>query len=81
MKRGYNPDLICASNSIGGMCEKKVLHPIPHSQHRPICVSANPVVMAQPTVFRRRFNLKKSNGNIYAAEADARIEKIEVTPE
>ena len=24
--------------------------PIPHSQHRRICVSANPVVLAQPTV-------------------------------
>ena len=27
-KIGYNPDLILASTSIGGMCEKKVLEPI-----------------------------------------------------
>ena len=54
---------------------------IPHSQHRLICVSANPVIMAQSRVFRRRFNLKKVNWKSYDAEADARIEKIEATPE
>ena len=73
MESGYKPDLIFASTSIGGMCEKKVLDPISHSQHRPICLSANPVVMAQHPVFRRRFNLKKANWKSYAAEADAHI--------
>ena len=80
-KSEYNPNLIFASTSISVMCEKKVLDPIPHSQHRPICINANPVVIAQPTVFRRRFNLKKANWKSYAAEADARIEKIKATPE
>ena len=54
---------------------------IPHSRHRPISVSANTVVMAQPTVFRRRFNLKKANWKSYAVEADTLIEKIEANPE
>ena len=68
-KSGYNPDLIFASTSIGGIT------------HRPICVSAYPVVMAQLAIFRRFFNLMKANWKSYAAEADTHIEKTESTPE
>ena len=38
-KKGYNPDLIFASISIGNMCEKYNLDSISHTQHRPICVT------------------------------------------
>ena len=31
-KSGNNPDRIFASTNIGGMCEKKVLDPIPYLQ-------------------------------------------------
>ena len=58
-KKGYNPDLIFASDCIANMCKKSVMDPIPHTQHRPICVSVQPVVVPQPTPFRRRFNLRK----------------------
>ena len=39
-KKGYNPDLIFASGSIANMCKKSIMNPIPHTQHRPICVTA-----------------------------------------
>ena len=60
-KKGYNPDLIIVSLNISDMCEKFVLDPIPRTQHRPICVTVHPVIVPQPTPFRRRFNL---NGTI-----------------
>ena len=60
-KKGYNPDLIFASDSIANMCKKSVMDPILHTQHRPICVSVQPVVTPQPTHFRTRFNLRKAD--------------------
>ena len=57
----YNPDLIFVSTSIGNMCGKSIFDPIPHTQHRPICVTVNPVILPQPTPFKRRFNLRKTD--------------------
>ena len=34
-------------NSEANMCKKSVMDPIPHRQHRPICVSVQPVVLNQ----------------------------------
>ena len=65
-KRGYNPYLIFISESIANMCGKFVMEPIPHKQHRPICARANPVVVAHPTPFRRRFNLRKTDWEGYS---------------
>ena len=58
-KKGYNPDLIFASSNILDMCEKSVLDPTP-AQHRPICVTVHPVIVPQPTPFKRRFNPRKA---------------------
>ena len=52
-KKGYNPDLIFASTRVGNMCEKSILDPIPHIQDRPICVTVKPIIVTQPTQFRR----------------------------
>ena len=60
-RRGYNPDLIFASNRIAGCCNKFVMNPVPRSQHRPIGVQVNAAVNVQTVTFRRRFNLKKAN--------------------
>ena len=38
------------------MCEKSVLDPIPRTQHRPICVTVHPVIVPQPTPFRKKLN-------------------------
>ena len=50
------------------------MEPIPHTQHHPICARANPVVVAHPTHFRRRFNLRK-------AELDKLDEDVEPIPQ
>ena len=78
--KGYNPDLIFASVSIANMCKKSVMDPIPHTQHRPICVSVQPVVVPQPTPFRRLFNFRKADWNGYSTELDNSIEDVESIP-
>ena len=80
-KKGYNPDLIFASSSIDNMCVKSVLNPIPRTQHRPICVTVNTVLVPRPTAFRRRFNLRKANWSGYATDVDIRIHEVDPTPE
>ena len=77
----YNPDLIFASSNISNMCEKYVLDPIPHTQHHPICVSVNPVIVAQHTTFKRRFNMKKADWGGFSADLNRNIEEVDVIPE
>ena len=74
-------ELWAESSNISNVCEKSVLDPIPHIQHRPICVSVNPVIVAQPTTFRRRFNLKKADWEGFSADLDSNIEKVYAIPE
>ena len=74
-KKGYNPDLIFVSSNISNMCEEYVI------QHRPICVSVNLVIVAQPTTFRRRFNLKKADWEGFSADLDSNIEEVDAIPE
>ena len=61
-KKGYNPDLIFASDSIANMCKKSVMDPIPHTQYRPICVILQPVVVPQPTPTRDASTLERRIG-------------------
>ena len=80
-KKGYNPDLIFVSSNILDMYEKSVLDPIPRTQHRPIYVTVNPVIVPQPITSRRRFNLKKANWDGFSTEFDAAIEEVISIPE
>ena len=80
-KKGYNPDLIFISSNISDMCEKSLLDPIPHTQHRPICVTVHPVIMPQPTPFRRPFNLRKAKWGDFSTDFDEAIEEVEAIPE
>ena len=58
-----------------------VLNPIPRTQHRPICVTVNPVLVSRPNAFRRRFNLRKANWNGYATDVEIIIDEVDPTPE
>ena len=62
------------------MCEKSVLDPIPRTQHRPICVTINPVIVTQPTTSRRRFSQKKANWDGFSNQFDAATEEINSIP-
>ena len=48
-KKWYNPDLIFVFSNISDMLVKSVLDIMPHTQHRPICVTVNAVIVPQPT--------------------------------
>ena len=51
---------------------------IPHTQHRPICARANPVVVAHQTPFRkRRFSIQKADWDGNSTELDTLIEDID----
>ena len=80
-KKGYNPDPIFVSSNISDMCEKSVLDSIPHTQHRHICVTVHPVIVLQPTPFRRRFNLRKAKWDDFSTDFDEAIEEFEHIPE
>ena len=44
-KKVYTPDPIFVSSNISDMCEKSVLDPIQRTQHHPICVNVNLVIV------------------------------------
>ena len=63
------------------MCVKSVLNRIPRTQHRPISVTVNHVLVSRPTAFRRQFNLRKANWSGYATDVDILIDEVDSTPE
>ena len=75
-KKGYNPDIIFVSSNISDKCEKSDLNPIPRTQHRPICVTVNSVIVPQPTISSRRLHLKKANGDGFSTEFDAATKEV-----
>ena len=63
-KRGYNPDILFTSNAIACLSKKRVIEPIPHSQHRPLLLISTAAV--EPHVpFRRQFNFRKANSDAF----------------
>ena len=79
-RKGYNPDLIFVSSNISDMCEKSVLDPTPRTQHRPICITVHPVIVPQPTPFRRRINLRKAKWDDFSTDFDEAIVEVEHVP-
>ena len=75
-RRGYNPDIIFATNRIAGCCSKIVMEPVTRSHHRPIGVQVNAAITIP---FRRRFNLKKANWEQYTYQLDVAVENIPAT--
>ena len=79
-RRGYNPDLVFVSNSIAQQCEKVVLDPIPHTQHRPIGLKVNAAITPRTVPFRRRFNLRKANWEQFAVDLDSYLQDLPALP-
>ena len=52
------------------------MEPIPHSQHRPIGITVNPVVKPTTVPFKRRFNYKKAKWTDFTAELDQKLKHI-----
>ena len=51
------------------------------AQHRPICVTVHPVIVLQPTPFRRCFNLRKAKWDDFSTDFDEAIKEVEPIPE
>ena len=79
-QRGYNPDLIFVSGQINNQCEKKVLQPIPKSQHRPVMLQTYAAIKPVIVPFRRRFNFKKANWREFKTQLDDQIASLEPDP-
>ena len=79
-EKGYNPDLIVASGNIANMRKKWIMDSTPHTQHRPIFVTAHPVMVPQTIHLRRRFNFMKADCYGKSAELDTLIEDVEPIP-
>ena len=54
---------------------------IPKTQHRPISIKLNSAIRPRNVPFRRRYNLKKANWQIYAKEVDNGITNTNPVPE
>ncbi|XP_062827550.1 uncharacterized protein LOC134296452 [Anolis carolinensis] len=80
-KRGYNPDLIFVKESIIQQCIKRVLNPIPNTQHRPICYVAYAAIRPKSVPFRRRYNFNKANWTKFTETLEAAISDIEPSTE
>ncbi|XP_047989047.1 uncharacterized protein LOC125228503 [Leguminivora glycinivorella] len=80
-KRGYNPDLIFASERISKQCIKSVCEVIPRTQHRPIVCKTYAAIRPRTVPFRRRFNFAKADWESYAEELDHLIADLEPTSE
>ena len=60
-KAGYNPDIAFVNQTIGSLCKKGVLDPIPRTQHRPIIVNVHAAVTPTIVPYQRRFNFQKAD--------------------
>ena len=73
-KRGYNPDLVFVNRQMAAMCLKTVAEPIPRTQHRPIAITFDSQIRALKIPFRRRFNLKKANWELFEEQMEGFVE-------
>ena len=79
-KKGYNPDLVFVSQSLSERVTRTVLNPIPHTQHRPVLVSAKPVVSPVVSKPVKRFNFGKADWASFSSELDSKLDTLDPTP-
>lgn len=75
-KNTYNPDNIFVSETLAVQSLKSVEAAIPHTQHRPITCIIKAVIKPEEVPFKRRFNFKKSNWELFTEDLDREILKI-----
>ena len=80
-KRGYNPDLIFGSDTIAEGCVKTILDPVPHTQHRPLCLQIKAVVTPKTVPHLRRFNFKKANWKSFSSDLDSYVSELDASAE
>ena len=80
-KRGYNPDLLFASQEIAPNFNKITLDAVSRSQHRPIALKISPLISPKNTYFKCRFNFGKANWKGFKAESDSVILRLKPKPE
>jgi len=80
-RKGYNPDLVFVTDRISQLSVKDVGDPIPSSQHRPVILQVHGTVRLTTMPFRRRFNFKKANWEVFTKGLDVSIGDMEECPE
>jgi hypothetical protein len=80
-RKGYNPDIVFASDAIRKQCAKGIGKPIPRTQHRPIICRVTAPIKPVKIPFRRRFNFRKANWECFSAELDSAVSGLESSPE
>lgn len=80
-KNGYNPDHIFVGENIEQLSAKRVIDPIPRTQHRPIICEISATIRPTIVPFQRRYNFKKAKWREYAMTLDRVIDTIQPTPE
>jgi len=75
-KRDYNPDNIFVSERIAKQAIKKIEEPILRTQNRPITCCVTAVVKPNIMPFKRRFNFKRAQWDLFAKELDSNINKL-----
>ena len=79
-KAGYNPDIAFVNQTIGSLCKKGVLDPIPRTQHRPISVSVHAAVTPTIMPYQRRLNFQKADWISFTTDLENQIYNITPNP-
>lgn len=80
-RKGYNPDIIFASDTVASQCVKEVWRPIPHTQHRPIVCKIMALTKINEIPYLRRYNFKKADWNNFTKDLDSLTTDLEPTSE
>ena len=75
-KAGYNPDIAFVNQTIGSLCKKGVVDPIPRTQHCPISVSVRASVTLTIVPYQRRFNFQKADWISFTTDLENQIYNI-----
>ena len=79
-KSDSNPHLIFGSAAIAEGCMKSI-DPIPHTQHRPLCLQIKAAVIPKNVPYRRWFNFKKANWKTFSSDLNSCVRQLNASAE